>query len=119
MVREHDAAGADTNPRRAARHVRDHHCGRRAGDPDHVVMFREPVAVVAEFLRMPREVERVAEGYGCGAARNDGREVEYGEWRIGHRGRNPAVRGAVPQLPGDVPGTYRRGLPLFKLEVLH
>ena len=61
MVREHDAAGADPDARGAGCDMCDHHGGRRTGDPDHVVVLGEPVAVIAEPLGVPGQIERVAE----------------------------------------------------------
>jgi hypothetical protein len=46
VVRQHDAAGADTDRLGAGRDVRDHHRRRGAGDPDRVVV-----------LGVPRQVE--------------------------------------------------------------
>jgi len=47
IVRQHDAAGADADRRRAAGDVADQHRRRRARDAGHVVMLGEPVARVA------------------------------------------------------------------------
>ncbi len=79
VVGEHDAAGADADRRRAGGDMGDHHRGRGAGDAGHVVMLGEPVAAIAETLRMAGEVEGVAERRAGVTALGDGREVEDGE----------------------------------------
>lgn len=62
MVGQHDAAGADPDRPRTARDVADHDGGRGAGDPDHVVVFGHPVAVVAPAFGMLRQIQGVAQG---------------------------------------------------------
>ena len=61
---------------RIAGDVADQHRRCRAGDAVHVVMLRDPVALVAEPLRMPGEVEAVAQRLARRRARRDRREVE-------------------------------------------
>ena len=51
VIRQHDAAGADANRRRAAGDVPDDDRCRRAGDARHVVMLGQPVARVAPAAR--------------------------------------------------------------------
>ena len=85
VIRQHDAAGADANRARSTGDVPDDDGRRGAGDPGHVVMFGEPVAVVAPALRVPRQVERVAERLRGGPAFDDGRKVEHretGSWAL-------------------------------------
>ena len=76
VVRQHDAAGADANGRRAGADMRDQHRGGGAGDARHVVMFGEPEAVVAPPLGVLREVERVAKRLRGRAALDNRRKVE-------------------------------------------
>ena len=76
VVWQHDAAGPDPDAGGAARHVRDHDRRRRARDPGHVVVLREPEPLVAEPLRVPREIERVPQRRRGIAAADDGGEVQ-------------------------------------------
>jgi len=76
VIRQHDAARADANRFRAARHVADHDRGRRAGNARHVVMLRQPEALVVPLFRMLGEVERIPERVRRRGARGDRREVE-------------------------------------------
>ena len=68
---------------RAARDVADHDRSRGAGDAAHVVMLGQPVALIAPAFGVPGEVERVAQGVGCGRPFDDGREVEGREGNHG------------------------------------
>ena len=79
VIGQHDAAGADTDARGRAGHVRDHHCGGCAGDAGHVVVLGEPVAGVARPVRQLRQFARVAQGVSRRAAGGDGGEIEYGK----------------------------------------
>jgi len=79
VVGEHDAAGADPDPGRRSREVRDQNRGRRARDAGHAVVLGHPVAGVAELVDAPGE--RGARGQRCGGRRagTDRDEVEHGE----------------------------------------
>ena len=79
VVRQHDAAGADTDARGGAGHVGNHDCGGGAGDAGHVVVLGEPVTGVARPVGQLRQFARVAQGVGRRAAGGDGGEVEYGK----------------------------------------
>ena len=79
MVRQHDPARADPDAFRAAGDMSDYDGGRSAGNAGKIVMFRQPVAVVAPFLSVPREIERVAKSERCVAAFDDRREIEQGK----------------------------------------
>ncbi len=83
VVRQHDAAGADPDGPGACGEVADHDRRGRAGDARHVVVFRHPVAAVAERLGVAGEVERVGERRGGVPVRSDRREVEDGQRRHG------------------------------------
>ena len=76
MVRQHDPAGADADGLCPGRNVGDHDGGRRARDPDRVVMLREPEAVVPPPLDVLREIERVSQRLAGRRAFDDRREVE-------------------------------------------
>ena len=62
MVRQHDAAGTDADRLGAFGHVADNDGGRRAGDTDHVVVLRQPVAAIAPGLGMLGEVAGASNG---------------------------------------------------------
>ena len=53
--------------------------GRRTGNSGHVVMFGQPVAVIAEPLGMARQVEGVSQRLTRRASLRYGRKVEYGK----------------------------------------
>lgn len=53
VVRQHDAAGADTNALSAARQIPHDDRSGRAGDAGHVVVLCDPVALVAKRFTMP------------------------------------------------------------------
>jgi hypothetical protein len=62
VVRKHDPAGADPDAFRLASNMADDDGSRRAGDARKVVMFRQPVTMVAPTLCVLREIHRVSEG---------------------------------------------------------
>src|SRR6266540_1824765 len=98
MVRQHDPARADPDAFGAAGDMSDYDGGRSAGNAGEVVMFRQPVAMVAPFLSVPREVECVAKSECCVAAFDDRREIEQG--KIFHRAvYSTAGDGSVTFLP--------------------
>ena len=76
MVGQHDPTRADPDRRRPRGHVRDHdrRCGAR--DTRHVVVLREPVAVVSPAFSVTSKVEGILQRIGRGAALDDRREVE-------------------------------------------
>ena len=61
----------------------DHDVGSRARDRSEIVMFGEPVADVAERIRMARQIDAVAQRRGRSGARGDDGEVENREWNHG------------------------------------
>ena len=79
VVRQHDPARADADRLGAARDMADHDRGRRARDPDHVVVLRQPVAPVAPAFRVLREIEPVAQGVAWGRAARHGGEIKNRE----------------------------------------
>ena len=57
MVHQHDPARADANPCRCRRDPSDHDLGRGAGDARQIMMLGEPIALVAEPVGKPRQIE--------------------------------------------------------------
>ena len=89
VVGQHDAARADADGRRPFRHVARHHRGRRRCDARHVVVFGEPVSVIAPALRVLGEVTRVAKGLARVRAVRHGAKVED---REGDHGGSAGMR---------------------------
>ena len=77
VVGKHDSARTDAERRRRTGEVRDQDRRRRAGDAGHVVMFRDPVAQVAEPLNVPSQVERVSQRLSNRRTTRDRREIEH------------------------------------------
>src|SRR5918994_5214108 len=82
VVGEHDPASADPDPLRYVGDVPDHDLRRRTGYARQIVVLRQPVALVAEPVGEPGELERVAQRPGTIRARTDRRDVEDGEPEI-------------------------------------
>jgi len=61
MVGEHDAARADADGRGARCDVSNYDGSRCARDAWHAVVFSEPVSLEAQGLRMPRQVQGIAQ----------------------------------------------------------
>ena len=76
MVRQHHAAGTDTDRRRPGSDVSDDDGGRGARNPRHVVVLGDPIALEAPPLGVLREVARIAQRVGCIFACRDRREIE-------------------------------------------
>ncbi len=76
MVGQHDAAGADTDGFCTASDVADNDRRGSAGDAGHVVVLSEPETVVAQSLRVLRQIERVAERVRGGRALRNRREIQ-------------------------------------------
>jgi hypothetical protein len=76
VVRQHDPSRPDPDRLGRVREVRDHDRRRRAGYPAQVVMLRDPVALVAESLGVPHEVDRVTKRLRRRPAHDDRCEVE-------------------------------------------
>jgi hypothetical protein len=88
VVRQHDAAGADTDMVGTRRDMGECHRRRRTSDAGQIVMLGHPEASVAEGLDMPRQVERIAQRLTGVAPFGDRRKIENGErdHRAAHRG---------------------------------
>ena len=100
MVRQHDAAGADANRRRAAGDMRDDNRRRRARDRRHVVMLGQPVAVIAPRSACRARSSEFRECLRGRCCRSDRGEVE-------NRARNHTDTVSLqPMIPRI---THRRG----------
>src|ERR1039458_10857730 len=93
MIRQHDAASADTDTRRGGRDARDQDSGSGAADPRHAVVLGQPVTAVVQSLGMLREFNCVAKGLRGVAAFQNGRKIQIGrascrerEWMSGGAG---------------------------------
>ncbi len=85
VMRQHDPARADADRLRLGRHPRDQNLRRRARQTRRVVMLSQPIAVKAQRIRPPRQLQRLVERLCHGPARAHGRLVEDGELeRRGH-----------------------------------
>ena len=76
VVRQHDAAGADTDARGCGGGAGDEDLGRGAGEQVHRVVLGVPEARVAELVDVLGERERVVEGVGGRETGGDGRLVK-------------------------------------------
>ncbi len=76
MVGQHHAAGADPDAAGHRGDLPDHQVGRRARHRGQVVMLGQPVADVAQRVRMARQIDAVAQRRGRAGARGDDGEVE-------------------------------------------
>src|SRR5690606_32616512 len=76
MVRQHDAAGADTDRFRAFRDISEGDRGRGARNTGHSVMFGEPEAGEAEIFGMTGKVAAGVERVGDRAALAHRGEIE-------------------------------------------
>jgi hypothetical protein len=83
VVRQHDAARADTNAFGFARHVADDNRRRCARDAGKIMMFGQPEAMVAPLLGVLGEIDGVPERQRRIASLDDGREIEHGKARHG------------------------------------
>ena len=109
VVGQHHAAGADAQPGRVRRHVRDQHLGRRARDAGHRVVLGRPVTRRSPAVRPGwGQIDGAPHRLGVTAARGNGREVEDGKrGRRRHaaimhpRAGNPRVQGTdrAPWIP--------------------
>ncbi|MNC29208.1 hypothetical protein D3C75_774490 [compost metagenome] len=78
VVRQHDAAGPQPQGAGGAGQMADEHGGGGTGDPRHVVMFRQPVAVIAPALGMPGQILRMTKRLGRQATFGDGHQIQDG-----------------------------------------
>src|SRR6266851_2391167 len=76
MVRQHHATGTDPDAAGHRGDLPDHEIGRRARHRSEIVVLGQPVADIAQRIRMARQIDAVAQRRGgLGAGRDDG-EVE-------------------------------------------
>ncbi|MNG97362.1 hypothetical protein D3C79_564730 [compost metagenome] len=78
VVRQHDAAGPQPQGAGGAGQMADEHRGGGTGDPRHVVVLRQPVAVVAPALGMPGQILRMTKRLGRLASFGDGHQIQDG-----------------------------------------
>ena len=85
VVRQHHAARPDPDRGGRGGQLGGQHRRRRAGDPGHVVVLGDPVAVISEALDVPHELDGVPQGLaGLGALGDDGEiEDREGQRRLG------------------------------------
>ena len=72
-------SGADANARGRRRHLPDHDVGRGACNIREVVVFGEPVTVVAEPVGKARQIERIMQCRRARRGRSDRRQIENGK----------------------------------------
>ena len=91
VMRQHHPGAADANARRGRGNAshQDFRCG--ADDAAAVMMFGDPVAVVAERVAVAREHQRFANGIDLGAALGSGGLIEHGQFHAGPRGLYPVL----------------------------
>ena len=92
VVWQHHAARADAHMRRRRRDLADHDFGRGAGDVRKIVVFRDPVALVAEPVGKPRQIERIAQRRRARRSGGDGRQIEDGKWDHAGNRFEPVLR---------------------------
>ena len=63
VVGQHDAAGTEVQGGSVGGQIANQHRSRRAGDAHHIVVFGQPIAVVAALFSELGEVERMGEGF--------------------------------------------------------
>ncbi|MNC12926.1 hypothetical protein D3C75_606540 [compost metagenome] len=78
VVRQHDAAGPQPQCAGGTGQMADQDRGGGAGDPRHVVVLRQPVAVVAPALGMPGQILRMTKRLGRLASFGDGHQIQDG-----------------------------------------
>ena len=83
VVREHDAAAADPDPAGRRGDRADQDLRRRPGDEPSPMVLGDPVAVVAEPVGQPRQVDRVAQRLRRGRSLRDRGLVEDAEAQAG------------------------------------
>ena len=105
VVRQHDAAGTDSDRLGLVGDVPDEHRRRARRDAAHVVVLGHPVALVAPLLRVAGDVDRRGDGLTGGAAVEDGHEVEDVQLGSGGRTHESAngPRGSRYSAPARLP----------------
>ena len=99
VVGQHHAAAAHADPGGGRRDGLDQHLGRRAGQRGRAVMLGHPVAVIAELVGQPAEVDAVAQGVGGGRALRDRSLVEDAQAQSGISDGAPPARGMAAAAP--------------------
>ena len=93
VVRQHHAARADAQMRRRRRDLADHDLRRGAGDVRKIMVFGDPVTLVAKPVGKPRQIERIAQRRRARRSRGHGRQIEDG--KRDHAAYEPAPAAAV------------------------
>ncbi len=106
MVGQHDAARADVDPGGEGRQVghQDRRC--RRGDRGHVVVLRDPEALVVERVGELRDRGGRGQGIGAGATFGDDGQVQHRQGRS--CGHPSAPRPALPSPKFARPGRVER-----------
>lgn len=86
VIRQHDAASANANGRRATGNMCNHdRCGSTGNTRD-TVMLGDPDAMVAEPFGVARQIERIMKRLRRRPSLHDRREVEHGQGDCGETG---------------------------------
>ena len=78
VVRQHDAASPEPQRRGAPGQVANQHRCGGAGNARHVVVLRQPVAMVTPALRMASQIQRVAKRLGRQTTFGNGHQIQHG-----------------------------------------
>src|SRR5580658_751826 len=78
-MREHNASAAHSQIRGSGGDWSDHDFRAGAGEAGSRMMLSQPVARIAETIRRPRQIERVAQGVAGGRPFGNRGLVEYAE----------------------------------------
>src|SRR5690606_30623531 len=79
VIRQHDAAGTNTDRIRARGNVPDDDRGRGARDARNVVVLGHPEAAIAPVLCVPGELARIVERSARIGVLGDADQIEYGK----------------------------------------
>ena len=97
VVRQHDAASADTDRAGACSDMADADGGGGAGDAGEVVMLGEPESGVAGDLGVLREIACIGQRVSRREAFADIGEIEYGKFHHGTTLTHPPHRDSAPR----------------------
>jgi hypothetical protein len=88
MVGQHHAAGTQMQSGGIGGEIANQHRGRRAGNADHIMVLRQPVAVIAARFGQPGEIQRVGKGFFGRRSLRDRRQIEHRERNrfVSHKG---------------------------------
>lgn len=88
VVRQHHAAGPEMQGGGVGGEIANQHRGRCAGNADHIMVLRQPVAMIAARFGQPGEIQRVGKGFFGRRSLRDRRQIEHREWNrfVSHKG---------------------------------